>query len=191
VIYYGVESYKDEDLARIKKKITIDQVWDAVRKTHDRGIQAAGSFILGFPWQEIDDMVNTVKFAIKLNVDYAQFTVATPYPGTPLFGMAKKEDLIEVWDWSQYTTIQPIMRGFRFKKEDVGRILSWAYRKFYLRPRYVARNIFNGGFKTILEIIWRALRGYIHVKSNKVSGCEEEDELKEIDEKIKNINNFY
>ena len=189
IIYYGVESYKDDDLARIRKKITVKQVWNAMRLTHKMGMGATGSFILGFPWQTIDDMKNTVKFAIKLNVDYAQFTVATPYPGTPLFNIARKLNLIRIWDWSQYTTIQPIMRGFKFCLKDAGKMLTWAYRKFYLRPKYIAKTIFDGGFRTISEIIWRAVRGYIS-KGNSDQNPLSEEELSDIDNRIKLIDNI-
>ena len=190
VIYYGVESYKDEDLVRIRKKITVRQVWDAIKLTHKMGIETAGSFILGFPWQTIEDMKNTVKFAINLDTDYAQFTVATPYPGTPLFQLAKRLKLIRIWDWSQYTTIQPVMRGFKFCLKDAGKILTWAYRKFYLRPKYMVRTIFNGGFRTISEIIWRAIRGYI-TRSDKDQELINMKEIEEIDNKIKMLSNTY
>jgi len=55
------------------------------------------------------------------------------------------------------------MKGFRFNREDVGRILSWAYRKFYLRPKYVVKNIINGGFRTIARVAWRAIKSYLGI----------------------------
>jgi len=163
VIYYGVESYNDNDLKIIRKKITISQVCRAVSLTKKYGIGVAGSFILGFPWQTINDMKNTVKFSIKLDVDYAQYTVATPYPGTPLYYYALSNNLIESFNWDEYTTIRPVMKGFRFNREDAGRILSWAYRKFYLRPKYIVKNIINGGFRTVARIAWRAIKSYLGI----------------------------
>ncbi len=163
-IYYGVESYKDEDIEKIGKRITMKQVINAVKWTRESGIESAGSFILGFPWQTIDDMKNTVKFAERLGVDYAQFTVATPYPGTPLYYMAKEHNLIEITDWDYYTTIYPVMRGFHFRREDLFKIISWAYRSFYLRPRFILSQIRKGRLKTIWDIAYRALKGYVKSK---------------------------
>lgn len=181
VIYYGVESYNNRDLERIRKRITVDQIWRAIKLTKEYGIGSAGSFIIGFPWQSIEDMRKTVEFAVRLDVDYAQFTVATPYPATPLFEMARRQGLIEIWDWDQYTTIQPVMRGFKFTLEDAGRILSWAYRRFYLRPKYVARNMLNGNLKTIIEVVWRAIKSYLFRSSEENNLCNDE-ELREIEE---------
>ena len=75
------------------------------------------------------------------------------------------------------------MRGFKFTLEDVGRILSWAYRRFYLRPKYIARNIFNGSLKTIIEVIWRAIKSYLSRSSEENNLCNDEG-LKEIEEVI-------
>ncbi len=157
-IYYGVESYKDEDLERIRKKISIEQVRRAVEWTKEAGIETAGSFILGFPWHNADDVKKTVKFAEGLEVDYAQFTVATPYPGTPLYETAKRDRLIEVWDWDFYTTVYPVMRGLYLTRDQIGKLLGWAYRSFYLRPAFLFTQLARGRLKVMLEIAGRAIR---------------------------------
>ena len=175
-IYYGIESYKDEDIEKIGKRIKISQAVDAIRWTREAGIEAAGSFILGFPWQTVEDMKNTVKFAKKLNVDYAQFTVATPYPGTPLYNMARKEGLIEIYDWDYYTTLYPVMRGYHFTREQVARIISWAYRSFYLRPTFILTQMRKGRLGVIWDVAIRAIKGYI---KSALSKRREEEEIEE------------
>lgn len=157
-IYYGIESYNDRDLMLIRKKISISQINKAIPLTQEYGMEVAGSFIIGFPWQTVDDMKNTVKYAIKLNPDYAQFTVATPYPGTPLYYYCLKHNLIESFDWDDYTTVKPVIRGFMFTREIAGRLLSWAYRKFYLRADYIFRNIIKGRLETIGDIVSSAIK---------------------------------
>ena len=183
-IYYGVESYKDEDIEKIGKRITIKQVVNAIKWTREAGIESAGSFILGFPWQTVDDMKNTVKFAKKLGVDYAQFTVATPYPGTPLYYQAKKDNLIEIMDWDYYTTIYPVMRGYHFEREVLFKLLSWAYRSFYLRPNFILHQIKKGRFKAMWDIASRAIKGYV---KRRLSPSEDEEtyELKKPKKRIK------
>jgi len=118
-IYFGVESGSQETIDKIGKRIDLRQaekVFEAIRKV---GGSAVATFILGFPWETVDDMKKTIKFALKLDPDYAQFTYATPYPGTPLYEMAKEHDLIVDHDWSHYTTVRPVMRGFHFDIEEV------------------------------------------------------------------------
>ena len=160
-IYYGIESYKDEDIEKIGKRITISQAIKAVSWSKEAGIETAGSFILGFPWQTVEDMEKTIGFSIKLGVDYAQYTVATPYPGTPLYRMAKENGLIEIYDWDYYTTVYPVMRGYSFTREEAGKMLKKAYRRFYLRPTFIISQARKGRLRTLLDIVARALKSYI------------------------------
>jgi magnesium-protoporphyrin IX monomethyl ester (oxidative) cyclase len=153
-IYFGVESGSQETIDKIGKRIDLRQaekVFEAIRKV---GGSAVATFILGFPWETVDDMKKTIKFALKLDPDYAQFTYATPYPGTPLYEMAKEHDLIVDHDWSHYTTVRPVMRGFHFGIEEVEALFKEAYTKFYVRLKFLVRQIRLGLFKDFLKTIF-------------------------------------
>jgi len=160
-LYFGVESASQETIDRIGKKITIDQVVRVFRWVKELKGFATGSFILGFPWETIDDMKRTVEFAIKLDPSYAQFTVLTPYPGTPIYEMAVKDNLIEDWNWEHYTTVKPVMRGYNFTREQLGKMLTYAYRKFYLRFSFLWRELRAGRLKDLLQVIRKEVREII------------------------------
>ena len=153
-IYFGVESGSQEILNKIGKRITIEQVRKAFDIVKRVGITAVATFIFGFPWETIRDMKQTLKFALKLDPDYAQFTYATPYPGTPLYDYAKKKGLIVDHDWSHYTTLKPVMRGFHFTLRDVESIFKEAYAKFYLRIKFLAKQIKMRLFKDFIRVIF-------------------------------------
>ena len=156
-LYFGVESASQETLNRIGKKITIEQVERVFRWKKEIGGFATASFILGFPWETIDDMKRTVDFAIKLDPDYAQFTVLTPYPGTPLFEYAKRHGLIEDWNWEHYTTVRAVMRGFHFTRQQLQKMLKYAYRKFYLRASFIWRELRAGRLTDLIGVLVREL----------------------------------
>lgn len=160
-IYFGVESGSQETIDRIGKKITLEQARKAFQWVKELNGFASGAFILGFPWETVEDMKRTVDFAIKLEPSYAQFTVLTPYPGTPIYNFALQHDLIEDWNWEHYTTLKPVMRGFYFTKEQAGKMLTYAYRKFYVRLGFIANEIRAGRFKDIAGIIMRELFSWI------------------------------
>ncbi len=152
-VYFGVESGSQETVNKIGKRISLRQaerVFEAVKRL--RG-SAVATFILGFPWETVDDMKKTIRFALKLDPDYAQFTYATPYPGTPLYEMAKKYDLIVDRDWSHYTTVRPVMRGFHFTIKDVEAVFAEAYARFYMRLKFLVKQIKLGVFKDFLKTI--------------------------------------
>ena len=154
-LYFGVESASQETLNRIGKKITIEQAKRVFQWKKELGGFATGAFILGFPWETVDDMKATVDFAIKLDPDYAQFTALTPYPGTPLWDFAVKHNLIVDWNWEHYTTVRPVMRGFHFTAEQLGRMLVYAYRKFYLRWGFVSHEMKAGRFWDLFNVLAR------------------------------------
>jgi anaerobic magnesium-protoporphyrin IX monomethyl ester cyclase len=160
-VYFGVESASQETLDRIGKRITIEQIKKVFRWKKEVGLFTVGSFILGFPWETIEDMKRTVEFAIRLDPDYAQFTALTPYPGTPLFEYAKKNNLIEDWNWEHYTTIRTVMRGFTWTREDLARMVKYAYRKFYLRGSFIIREFKRGRFKDLIGVLGRELTRYL------------------------------
>ncbi len=156
-LYFGVESASQATINKIGKKITLDQALKVFQWIKELKGFATGSFILGFPWETIDDMRKTIDFAIKLDPAYAQFTVLTPYPGTPLFELAVKNNLIVDWNWEHYTTIKPVMRGFHFTAEQLGKMIMYAYRKFYIRFSFLWRELRAGRLKDLFSIITREI----------------------------------
>jgi anaerobic magnesium-protoporphyrin IX monomethyl ester cyclase len=155
ILYFGVESASQETLDKIGKKIKVEQAVRVFQWKKELGGAAMGSFILGFPWETIDDMKRTVDFAIKLDPDYAQFTALTPYPGTPMYYYALKHNLIEDWNWEHWTTVRAVMRGFHFTREDLARMIKYAYRKFFIRGSFLWRQIKSGKFIDFASVIGR------------------------------------
>lgn len=156
-IYFGIESGSEETLRLIGKGITRKQAVDAVKAAKDSGLNALGSFIIGFPHEREEDIMATIRFADGCGVDLAQFTIATPYPGTRLWDMALKENLLLTRDWRKFTTLDVVMRSLYLTPERIKRLLLWAYITFYLNPKRVLKDIIiDKGF-----ILKRALPGAI------------------------------
>jgi magnesium-protoporphyrin IX monomethyl ester (oxidative) cyclase len=161
-IYFGVESASQETLDRIGKRIRLEQITKVFQwKKEIKEGSIVASFILGFPWETIDDMKKTVEFAVRLDPDYAQFTVLTPYPGTPLFEYAKRHRLIEDWNWEHYTTLRPVMRGFNFTVKQLEEMIKYAYRRFYLRLSFALRELRRGRLGGLAGILARELMRYL------------------------------
>ncbi|RLG82947.1 MAG: B12-binding domain-containing radical SAM protein [Thermoprotei archaeon] len=156
-LYFGVESASQETLNYIGKKITLEQVEKVFKWIKELKGFAVATFILGFPWETLDDMKKTVDFALKIDPDYAQFTVLTPYPGTPMYNYALRYNLIEDWNWEHYTTLRPVMKGFHFTCNQLKKMLRYAYRKFYLRSKFIVRELKAGRLKDLMGILTKEL----------------------------------
>jgi len=137
IIYLGIESGSQKILDVIGKRITLEQVRKAVKILKDSGIQVLGSFIIGFLQDTKETIKETIKFAKSLNLDYAQFSILTPYPGTPIFDYAKRNNMLLTEDWSKYTAIEPIVKIGEVSEKEIKALLRKAYITFYLRSRIV------------------------------------------------------
>ncbi len=136
-IFVGIEAGDQTLLDNIKKGETIEQLRKGIRLIQKAGIEIRGSFMLGLPGETPELAKKTIDFAIELNPDYAQFSLTTPYPGTELFGHAKKYGKLKK-DYSKYSMWKVVFLPFGYESEEqLLKMQSTAFRRFYFRPKYV------------------------------------------------------
>ncbi len=176
MIYFGVESASQSTLDKIGKRTRVEQALRVFRWVKELKGSASGSFILGFPWETVDDMKETVKLALKLDPSYAQFTALTPYPGTPIYRYAIENNLIVDRNWEHYTTLRPVMRGFYFTARQLSRMLTYAYRKFYLRLSFVLRELKAGRLRDLASILAREASRLLTEAAKSLTGRRQEAE---------------
>jgi anaerobic magnesium-protoporphyrin IX monomethyl ester cyclase len=141
-VAYGIESASPEIIKTLHKDTTIEQVEEAVHHSREAGIQVIGYFMLGSPGDTPDTIRQTINFAKKLKVDFAQFSVTTPFPGTELYDiyMQNRKESIS-WDSFVYAGTDnpttPVFESDKLTRDDLKKWLKKAYRDFYLRPAYL------------------------------------------------------
>ncbi len=153
MFYMGIESGSERILRALKKGISLGQVKAAIACAKRAGLEVAGTFVMGTPWESRGDILNTIKFAKTCGIDYAQFTVMTPYPGTEVYEIAQKEGLLEELDWRKYTTIQPVMKTRYLEREDLARLMDEAYKSFYLRGKFMLHMVQKRHLKLAKPVI--------------------------------------
>jgi len=141
-VYFGAESGSQRVLDLMNKRTTLGKVRDAFRAAKECMVRTIGSFMFGYPGETLAEMGQTLKFATELDPAYAQFTILTPYPGTPVYDRLKRAGLLLTEDWNQYTILRPVIKyeAFGYDAAMLRRVLALAYMKFYLRPSYIARH---------------------------------------------------
>ena len=94
-IFFGIESGNDSILRLMNKKITTKKARLAVEAAGSAGLGKGAFFILGYPGETDDTLLDTIRFATSLPVDYLSFTMPYPLPGTALServkGQVKRE----------------------------------------------------------------------------------------------------
>ena len=85
IVCVGIESGVQDILNKINKKITIQQIKEAVNDIKKSRIKAKGSFIIGYPWDTKETVTRTIDFVSRLNLDIVSINILTPFPGTDLY----------------------------------------------------------------------------------------------------------
>jgi anaerobic magnesium-protoporphyrin IX monomethyl ester cyclase len=88
-VYFGIESGDDTILKLMNKKITADEARHAVIAAHQAGLQVGAFFILFYPGETNQTVLNTLRFTTSLPLDYLGLTMPYPLPGTPLYERVK------------------------------------------------------------------------------------------------------
>lgn len=140
-ISYGVESGNQLVLDTIKKGFHIEDIKNAFRWTHEAGMEARGTLILGLPNDTWETMMDTITIAIEIEADYAQFQLLTPYPGTELWDTLSTYGEISISDLSKYTIWFPVFVAKGLTKESLLKAQSLAYKKYYIRPKYIVQRL--------------------------------------------------
>jgi len=146
-IQYGVETGSDEGLLALRKGISVEQVRDVFRWTREAGIESVAYFMLGCPHEKTsEDVLRTIDFAVELDPDFALFGILTPYPDTELYEEGLKKGLFKVDYWREYALEPRADFAPRFWEEHLTReelleLVRVAYKRFYVRPRYVLRKL--------------------------------------------------
>ncbi len=153
---FGVESGNQVVLDSIKKQQTMDDVRRAFREARGAGLQTMGFFIFGLPADTEETMEDTIRFALELDPDLANFMIAAPYPGTELWEIAQRDGRLFSLDWRDYAIHDEKARYELpgLPPDLVERKWHEAYRRFYLRPRRIWR-------RAVDPDTWRRLPDYL------------------------------
>lgn len=100
-VYFGIESGNNYVLTLMKKQITVEQARRAVYAAKAAGLQVGAFFIIGYPGESDQTILDTVCFASGLPLDYLSFTLPYPIPGTALFERVKGNGGVFVEDWEE------------------------------------------------------------------------------------------
>ena len=132
----GVESFDEEVLkASGRFSVTQDQQLEKIRELEKNKVQVSAMYILGFPTDTDETINKTINYSKKLNTTYAQFSVWTPYPGTPVYNEYK--DKITAKNYDEFDQYHLVYDHNLFNKKNIRKYLSKAYSSYYLRINWL------------------------------------------------------
>jgi len=132
---FGLESGSSKTLKFINKNYSYEHADNIIKFANRLGIITLGTFIIGFPYETSKDIEDTIKYAVKSELDFAFFYTAATFPGTKLYEITKNENLAynidssEVYGGatSKYFTSEQLNKyrheaGIKFTRSRIGKM---------------------------------------------------------------------
>lgn len=148
-IHFGIETGTDEGLQSLKKGITTEQIKNVLTWCRKLKIKTIADFIIGLPFEKSkEDVIKNIERLIKFSPDYAQFNVLQPIPGTEIYKMGIEQEVIDQAGWENFVKspqidFEPPLWEQYLSKKDLAELFYFAYKRFYIRPVFLIKNLFS------------------------------------------------
>jgi len=128
-IYVGVEATTQATLDSFNKNIKVEDSKRALDLINAQDIVSETSFVLGMPDDTPESMAKTLELAKFYNPDMAFFLAIAPWPYSEIYPSLK--DYVEVFDYSRYNLVEPVMKTKTMTVQEVQDWLGKASREFF------------------------------------------------------------
>ncbi len=161
---FGVESGSQPVLDFYNKKITKQQIQNAVKLSREMNFMTIASFIFGAPVETEENIEETIKFVCSLPFDSVIFRPLKYEVGSALWTEAVESGKISK---EEYAVPADSQRGLgNFTLDELNDFVNKATSRFYLRPQYMLAqafrtatsmdgNRFKNFFRVMMSYQWR------------------------------------
>lgn len=140
----GIESGSEKVLKDMKKGLSKEKIREKLDLIKECGLDASGFFIIGYPTETKNDIMETVNFALELKLKRAGFFLFKPFPGTEITNdLVKRGELKEMSDedWAKFVLADAVYAPPGFSREGIKKLRKQALLRFYLRPKILLKFI--------------------------------------------------
>lgn len=134
----GIESGSPSTLKNMRKAQSVDEIKEKVNLIHRvTKIRTTGFFIIGYPTETEDDILQTIELSKELPINRAQFTICLPVPGSEMTETMIKEGKLKDVDFSDISFQNIVHVPENMTMEELKKYRTKAYMEFYLRLRII------------------------------------------------------
>lgn len=170
----GFESGSDDVLLAMKKGLTVQRMEQFKKDAAKAGILVHGCFLFGIPGETRKTAEKTLKFALRLNPDTAQFYPLMVYPGTDAYEQVSRAGLLAASSWRDWLkpdgTHACVIRTPDMSSDQLVDFCNHARRKFYLRPGYILkkawRSLFDSDERHRTLLAFKTFRKHLFRRQN-------------------------
>lgn len=160
-IFFGLESFSQKNLDQMKKGLAISKAKKIIALCKKYKIESLGFFIIGMPGETKQDIQKTIDFARSSQLDFARFSVFTPYPGSKAYEQLKKTGQLNnkcVENWNCYTvyptaTTPSVYLNNNLTISELVFYQKLAHLKFYLKAPRIIKILKYLDFRDFLSLV--------------------------------------
>jgi len=131
LVYVGIESASQEVLNSIKRyTINNDDQYRIIKKCKERNIIVKSMFMIGSPEDDENTINETIKYSNLLPNQLVQFSVFTPYPGTPQY--KNFENILDTNIYEDFNQYNLVYKHKKLDQQKINFLKNKAYKSFYL-----------------------------------------------------------
>lgn len=162
----AVESGSQRIIDHMRRGQTIAQIREKVEMVRRVcNIRMTGFFILGYPEEEEEDILKTIRLARDLPFSRANFTLWMPVPGSEMTEKLKAEGKLGDIDPSRVVINKISYVSEKLTRDQLKKLILKAYLSFYLRPKIIIGLLTEIRSLEQLMFILRRVAGLLYVKS--------------------------
>jgi radical SAM superfamily enzyme YgiQ (UPF0313 family) len=163
----GFESICQNTLDVIGKKTNrVDEYAQAVHNIHKNHMAVIGDFMFGFDTDTPDVFERTIHTIKELTIDVADFSILTPFPGTPLFTKLDDEKRILTKEWKYYNMGHVVFTPKQMSPDQLFQGVQLMYDVFY-SPLYTLKRILRSAKRGVYSFFVVLLRNIIGLMSRR------------------------
>jgi len=169
---YGIEVTTQEELKKIAKGITIDQIKKTVEFLRKNDVAVVADIMMGFDYDDEAVVKQRFEFTDEVDPDILWIGYVTPAPNSPLWKIALKKGWIDTEniDLLKWDFLHPVMPTDHLSIEDLGRLGAWCMREFYSKPGRIQR-IMTSNFDPLAKLCFQdVMRGVSKWEEGAVKG---------------------
>jgi radical SAM superfamily enzyme YgiQ (UPF0313 family) len=134
----GIESGSPRTLKNMRKAQSIEEIKEKVNLIHRvTKIRTTGFFIIGYPTEDKEDILQTIRLSKELPINRAQFTICLPVPGSEMTESMIKEGKLKDVDFSDISFQNIVHVPENMTLKELRKYRTKAYLEFYLRFKII------------------------------------------------------
>lgn len=143
-IYVGLETPDEDALRRMHRGVGPDKARQMLQTMRDVGIRALGFFMIGVPGETHASARATIRYALSLPIDYAQFSRMIAKPGSEHYRELVATTGVDYWrEWVLGHDVPERLPNpwSRIGEAAIDFYTRLGYVAFYYRPGMMARSL--------------------------------------------------